>query len=129
MAGRNALIAEAGALELERGGRQAELQVGVAVELGADVLQILLEVPERERHGRNPMRALVRELGPTPRSGIGTDDEVDSVPCSASAPRPPISPSPTRTATTSPSPTSAARRWSSTSTRAPTRRAARRRRA
>jgi hypothetical protein len=52
--GWNALIAKAGLLELERLGRQAELQVRRAVEVGPDILQVLLEVPERERHGRNP---------------------------------------------------------------------------
>src|SRR5215211_2575492 len=51
IAGRDALIAEAGSLELERLGRQAELEVRRAVEPGADVLQILLDVPEGERHG------------------------------------------------------------------------------
>src|SRR5436305_3539764 len=55
VAGRDALVAKAGSLELERLGRQAELKVRRAVEPRADVLQILLEVPERERHGRNPM--------------------------------------------------------------------------
>src|SRR5918996_5302665 len=44
IAGRDALIAQAGFLELERLGRQAELQVRRAVELGPEVLQILLEV-------------------------------------------------------------------------------------
>src|SRR2546421_7542286 len=51
IAGRDALVAQAGFLELERLGRQAELQVRRAVEVGADVLQVRLEVPERERHG------------------------------------------------------------------------------
>src|SRR5436190_6989727 len=51
IAGRDALVAQAGLLELERLGRQAELEVRRAVEPGPDVLQILLEVPERERHG------------------------------------------------------------------------------
>src|SRR6266513_2786673 len=55
IAGRDALVAQAGLLELERLGRQAELQVRRAVEPGPEVLQVLLEVPERERHGRNPM--------------------------------------------------------------------------
>src|SRR5436190_12996321 len=50
IAGRDALIAQAGLLELERHGRQAELQVWRAVEPRAHVLQILLDVPERERH-------------------------------------------------------------------------------
>ena len=50
IAGRDALVAQAGFLELERDGRQAELQVRRAVESRADVLQIL-DVPERERHG------------------------------------------------------------------------------
>src|SRR2546423_5155563 len=55
IAGRDALVAQAGSLELERLGRQAELQVRRAVEIGPEILQVLLEVPERERHGRNPM--------------------------------------------------------------------------
>src|ERR687895_2205843 len=54
IAGRDALVAQAGLLELERLGRQAELQVRRAVEPGSDVLQVLLEVPERERHDRDP---------------------------------------------------------------------------
>src|SRR5918996_4257088 len=55
IARRDALVAQAGSLELERLGRQAELKVRRAVEPGSEVLQVLLEVPERERHGRNPM--------------------------------------------------------------------------
>src|ERR687888_2166195 len=51
IAGRDALVAQRGFLELERLGRRAELQVRGAVEPGANVLQILLDVPERERHG------------------------------------------------------------------------------
>src|ERR1700716_256257 len=51
VAGRDALVAQAGFLELERGGRQAELQVRRPVKPGPEVLQVLLEVPERERHG------------------------------------------------------------------------------
>src|SRR5436190_13936791 len=51
IAGRDALVAQPGLLELERLGRQAELQVRRAVEPGPEVLQVLLEVPERERHG------------------------------------------------------------------------------
>src|SRR5207248_4078683 len=51
IAGRDALVAQAGFLELERLGRQAELQVRRAVEPGPDVLQVHPEVPERERHG------------------------------------------------------------------------------
>src|SRR5215218_2772697 len=54
IAGRDALVAQAGLLELERAGRQAELQVRRTVEVRPDVLQVLLEVPERERHGRHP---------------------------------------------------------------------------
>src|SRR5262245_5377964 len=50
VAGRDALVAQAGSLELERLGRHAELQVRRAVEVGADVLQIRLYVAERERH-------------------------------------------------------------------------------
>src|SRR5213080_2635228 len=49
--GRDALVAQAGFLELERPGRHAELQVRRAVEPGPEVLQVFLEVPERERHG------------------------------------------------------------------------------
>src|SRR5216683_2435662 len=50
IAGRDALVAQSGFLELERLGRRAELQVRRAVEPRADVLQILLDVAERERH-------------------------------------------------------------------------------
>src|SRR4051794_37865566 len=57
IAGRHALVAQAGSLELERPGRHAELEVRRAVEIGSDVLQVLLEVPECERHGRNRMVA------------------------------------------------------------------------
>src|SRR5688572_27345346 len=52
IAGWDALVAQAGLLKLERLGRQAELQVRRAVEPGTEILQVLLEVPERERHGR-----------------------------------------------------------------------------
>src|SRR5207248_2797062 len=51
IAGRDALVAQGGFLERERLGRCAELQVRRAVEPRADVLQILLDVAERERHG------------------------------------------------------------------------------
>src|SRR3954468_14805278 len=51
IAGRDPLVAQPGLLELERLGRQPELQVRRAVEPGPDVLQVLLEVLERERHG------------------------------------------------------------------------------
>src|SRR5262249_36168545 len=54
IAGRDALVTEAGLLELERLSRHAELQVRRAVEPGPEVLQVRLEVPERERHWRNP---------------------------------------------------------------------------
>src|SRR5919112_2578204 len=54
IAGRDALMAQTGLLETERLGRQAELQVRRAVESGPDVLQVLLEVPQRERHRRDP---------------------------------------------------------------------------
>src|SRR5829696_8725517 len=53
IAGRDALIAKAGLLELERLACEAKLQVGRAVEVGTEILEILLEVPERERHGRD----------------------------------------------------------------------------
>src|SRR5215218_10900814 len=51
--GRDALIAQAGLLELEGLACEAELQVRRAVEVGPEILQILPEVPERERHGRD----------------------------------------------------------------------------
>src|SRR5215216_2772940 len=51
IAGRDALVAQGGFLELEPLGRRAELQIRRAVEPRADVLQIRLDVPERERHG------------------------------------------------------------------------------
>src|SRR5438105_2360342 len=65
IAGRDALVAQAGLLELERHGRQAELQVRRAAEPGPEVLQILLEVPEPERHARNPT---VRQVPPPMQS-------------------------------------------------------------
>src|SRR5437588_8565445 len=84
IAGRDALVAQAGFLELERVGRQAELQVRRAVEPGPEVLQVLLEVPERERHGaslwhpwlRSPIECVKRRgarflPGGAPRSDIG----------------------------------------------------------
>src|SRR5437762_268568 len=55
---RDALVTQAGLLKRERVGRQAELQVRRAVEVGPDVLQVLLEVPERERHGVDPTAPL-----------------------------------------------------------------------
>src|SRR5204863_4900870 len=55
IAGRDALVAQTGSLELERLGRQAELKVRRAVEPGSEVVQVLLEIPEREGHGRNRM--------------------------------------------------------------------------
>src|SRR6476620_10840225 len=68
IAGRDALVAQAGLLELERLGRQAELQIRRAVEVGPDVLQVPLEVPVRERHGGHPMFARPRRAGATRRS-------------------------------------------------------------
>src|SRR5437763_6287410 len=60
IAGWDALVAQGGFLERKRLGRRAELQVRRAVEPRADVLQILLDVPERERHAA----ILWRQLGP-----------------------------------------------------------------
>src|SRR5438128_11402635 len=62
IAGRDALVAQARFLERERLGRRAELQVRRAFEPGSDVLQILLNVPERERH----VAILWRHSGMTP---------------------------------------------------------------
>src|SRR5438132_129977 len=67
IARRDALVAQGGLFELERLGRRAELKVRCAVELRADVLQILLDVPERERHGA----ILWRHSGTLARSGVG----------------------------------------------------------
>jgi hypothetical protein len=52
IAGRDALVAQGGFLEVERLGRRTELQIRRAVEPGPDVLQILLDVPEREQQGK-----------------------------------------------------------------------------
>src|SRR6266508_788303 len=75
-AGRDALVAQGGLLELERLGRRAELEVRRAVEPRADVLQVLLDVAERERHGAIllasfPARGseVERCEGPRPRCG------------------------------------------------------------
>src|SRR5437879_2230637 len=77
IAGRDALVAQGGFLELERLGRRTELQVRRAVEPGADVLQILLDVADRERHGANPIGVIPAcstlgsraPRGPRPRCG------------------------------------------------------------
>src|SRR6185312_9842776 len=50
IAGRDTLVAQGRSLQLQRLGRRAELQVWRAVEPRADVLEILLDVAERERH-------------------------------------------------------------------------------
>src|SRR6188472_3904115 len=73
--GRNALIAQAGSLEPERPGRHSELQIRRTVEVGPDVLEVMLEVAERERHDAGlPRRAALRRSaavgsGRAPRSG------------------------------------------------------------
>src|SRR6478672_11918683 len=70
IAGRDALVAQGGSLELECLGRRAELQVRRAVEPRADVLQILLDVDERERQcvllWPNSGRLVRREPFPVP---------------------------------------------------------------
>src|SRR4029450_10919086 len=76
IAGRDALVAQGGFLELERLGRRAELQIRSAVEPRADVLEILLDVPERERHGAILWRhsgtlAQARVLRPTTQKIVG----------------------------------------------------------
>jgi len=62
--GRDALIAEAGLLELERLGCEAELQVRRAVEVGPEIVEVLLEVPEREPTRARLYRSLSSSLGP-----------------------------------------------------------------
>src|SRR5205807_282141 len=78
IAGRDALVAQGGFLELERLGRRAELQVRRAVKLRADVLQILLDVPERERHGAIDLMASFWNSDPAEgRSGSCIESEHD----------------------------------------------------
>src|SRR5467141_4372081 len=67
--GRDALVAQGGLLELERLGRRAELQVRRAVEPRAEVVQILLDVAERERHGAILWRHSGTPAQPTARRG------------------------------------------------------------
>src|SRR5437763_6999354 len=62
IAGRDALVAQGGFFEPERLGRRTELQVGRALELGAEVLQTLLDVAERERHGATLWRPYGEQL-------------------------------------------------------------------
>jgi ADP-ribose pyrophosphatase YjhB (NUDIX family) len=72
--GRDALVAEAGPLERERVGGQAELQLRRTVEVGPDVLQVAPEVSVRERHARDPIAGLCRpapDLRAVPASGGG----------------------------------------------------------
>src|ERR1700704_5115437 len=54
--GRDALVAQAGLLEFKRLACVAKLQVRRAGEVGPEILQVLLEVPERVRHGRSSTR-------------------------------------------------------------------------
>src|SRR5213080_2707140 len=77
IAGRDALVAQGGFLELERLGRRAELQVRRAVEPRADVLQILLDVAERERHGA----ILWRHSGTLAHIGAPSPGLQESRPC------------------------------------------------
>src|SRR3954469_25652938 len=81
IAGRDALVAQAGLLELERLGREPELQVRRAVEIGSDVLQVLLQVSECERHG-----AIVRCPSSFPATSLGRGA------ADADSPRPPAAP-------------------------------------
>jgi hypothetical protein len=60
VAGRDALVSEGRVLELECLGGGPELELRRAVEHRADVLKILLEIPEGERHGATVPRV---ELG------------------------------------------------------------------
>src|SRR2546421_9290199 len=55
--GRDALVAQAGLLEFKRLACVAKLQVRRAGEVGPEILQVLLEVPERVRHGRSSTRS------------------------------------------------------------------------
>src|SRR3954453_20059401 len=72
IAGRDALVAQAGLFERERIGRQAELEIRRAVLVRPDIRQICLQVPERERHvlseRRAPTDRRLRGLGPCSRS-------------------------------------------------------------
>src|SRR5205085_6281185 len=84
IAGRDALVAEGGSLECERLGRRAELQVRRTVEPRADVHEVLLDVPQRERH-----RAILWDRAGTcsptmTESGNGTADRVPPFPGSGS---------------------------------------------
>src|SRR3954468_4365570 len=71
IAGRDALVAQGRFLQPERQGRGAELEIGRAVEPRADVLDVLLDVAVRERHGAIlrhgavlPIRTLARAATP-----------------------------------------------------------------
>src|ERR671936_1775260 len=84
IAGRDALVAQGGFLELERLGRGAEFQIRRAVEPRADVLQILLDVAECERHGA----ILWRHSGTPAHAGGLRESPVSSGPfCMSVRPR------------------------------------------
>src|SRR6185437_8878574 len=87
IAGWDALVGQAGLLEFERLGRRAELQIRRAVEVGPEVLQVLLEVPERERHGAILWHRAGRALA------LRTSNSMKSVPPGRAGPlsRPPAS--------------------------------------
>jgi hypothetical protein len=58
VAGRDALVTQAGLLEFQRMGSQAELQLRRTIEIGPDVRQVVLEVSER--NGMAATLSLVR---------------------------------------------------------------------
>jgi hypothetical protein len=47
------VVTQAGLLQFQRIGSQAELQLLRTVEIGPDVFQVVFEVSERKRHGRD----------------------------------------------------------------------------
>src|SRR3954453_23257337 len=88
IAGRDALVAEGGFVELERLGRSAELQVRRAVEVGAEVVQILLDVAEREGHGAILWRRGRGSFVAVPASfGLGTPRVEGGAPTALFRPR------------------------------------------
>src|SRR5688500_18330901 len=80
IAGRDALVAQARLLKLERLGRQAELQVWRAVEPRADVLRILLDVPERERHVTILRLGALKRASRRCQLAVPVEDRFDVVP-------------------------------------------------
>src|SRR5262249_18057950 len=104
-AGRDTLVAQRRPLELEGLGCSAKLEIRSAVEPGPDVVEVVLDVPERDRHG--PILGVKGPFTfaplPFPNGGFGSTREAGREAEGAAAGRVArLSPSPPRRVPTRP---------------------------